>query len=113
MTEDGLTCSCFIDSPSVAGIGRGDPPTAKCVTAAPLRSCLMDDDSIVEPGEDWTSADGCMTCHCDKDTLQALCDVHDCEVPACVDAIHDSEDCCLICPNGKAFAPRDTCSNGN
>ena len=76
MTEDGITCSCFIDFLPVPGLGRGDPPTAKCVTAAkesPLQGCLMDDDSIVQPGEDWTSSDGCMTCHCDKDTLQAMC----------------------------------------
>ena len=114
MTEDGKTCTCF-DFLPVPGLGRGEPPTARCVAPAetlPLRGCLMDDNTIVQPGEDWTSADGCMTCRCDKETLQTLCDVQDCKDPACVDAINTDRDCCLICPNGKAFAPRDTCSNG-
>ncbi|XP_062574847.1 von Willebrand factor C domain-containing protein 2-like [Saccostrea cucullata] len=42
----------------------------------------------------------CEPCHCTS-SGQAYCAIVDCFFGGCVDAVHDPDHCCPVCPNGR------------
>ena len=116
-----MTCTC-----SVAGYTRawwevepGDAPEAECMpfspTPTPLPAptptppptpplgCRMEDDTVLQPGEEWTSPGGCKICYCYEGSEEASCIYADCMGAPCVNPVSKPGVCCSTCPDGKVY----------
>ena len=101
---DDMVCLCSVEGYTTDWrmAGPEDAPDAFCVPAN-RSTCLGPDGIVMQPGDIWTSPDGCQNCQCHFGEKYATCMLPSCTPPNCVNPRRVRGECCESCPNGKGY----------